>query len=176
MTYNLPLAAVRRRYGRRTLVLALPALLLANAILVAALPPPLRGGGLVIVALVLAASVVTGLSSLLWTWIMAWPVERKRLAAAEPVQRVEQLPVARDHTGAQLAMLILGGLLVAATLWAVVSYLGFAGAPMFWIAVGIANLEKARRLERLEREQNVVYYEAPRGKRSGLFVVPLPSA
>jgi hypothetical protein len=48
---------------------------------------------------------------------------------------------------------------------------------MLWSAVGIANLEKARQLQRLEREQNVIYYQAPRttprGKRrSGLFAVP----
>src|SRR5918912_623542 len=113
MTDNIPLATVRHRYGVYALALALPALLLASAIMLAALPPSLRGGGLC----------------------------------------------------------------VAATLWAVVSYLGFVGAPMLWSAVGIANLEKARQLQRLEREQNVIYYQAPRttprGKRrSCLFAVP----
>ena len=177
VTQNIPLSTVRHRYGVYALVLALPAFLLANAILLAALPPSLREGGLVVIAIVFAATAFTGLASFLWTRVMVWPTERKRLEGAERVQRLDQVPAGRDYAATQLVMLVVGGLCVAATLWAVASYLGFVGAPMLWIAVGIANLEKARRLQCLEREQNVVYYQAPRttsrGKRrSGLFAVP----
>jgi hypothetical protein len=162
MTHNIPLATVRHRYGMYALALALPALLLASAIVLGALPPSLRGGGLVVIAAVFGATVVTSLASVLWTRVLVWPTERKRLGATERVRCLDQVPPGRDY---------------AATLWAVVSYLGFVGAPMLWSAVGIANLEKARRLQRLEREQNVIYYQAPhttpRGKRrSGLFAVP----
>ena len=177
MTHNIPLATVRHRYGVYALALALPALLLASAIVLAALPPSLREGGLVVVAAVFAATALTGLASFLWTRVMVWPMERKRLEAAERVRRLDQVPSGRDYAATQLVLLVVGGLCLAATLWAVVSYLGFVGAPMLWSAVGIANLEKARRLQRLEREQNVIYYQAPRttprGKRrSCLFAVP----
>jgi hypothetical protein len=178
MTHNIPLATVRHRYGVYALALALPALLLASAIVLAALPPSLRGGGLVVLVAVFGATAVTGLASFLWTRVMVWPMERKRLEAAERVRRLDQVPSGRDYAATQLVLLVVGGLCLAATLWAVVSYLGFVGAPMLWSAVGIANLEKARRLQRLEREQNVIYYQAPRttprGKRrSGLFAVPV---
>jgi hypothetical protein len=177
MTHNIPLATVRHRYGVYALALALPALLLASAILLAALPPSLRGGGLVVIAAVFGATAVTDMASFLWTRVLVWPMERKRLEAAERVRRLDQVPSGRDYAATQLVLLVVGGLCVAATLWAVVSYLGFVGAPMLWSAVGIANLEKARQLQRLEREQHVIYYQAPRttprGKRrSCLFAVP----
>jgi hypothetical protein len=176
-THNIPLAAMRHRYGLYALILALPAFLLACAVLLVALPPDLRGGGLLLIAAVVGITLFTGLASLLWTRVMVWPTERKRLEGAERVQRLDQVPPGRDYAPTQLVLLVVGGLCVAATLWAVVSYLGFVGAPMLWVAVGIANMEKARRLQRLEREQNVVYYQAPRttarGKRrSALFAVP----
>jgi hypothetical protein len=176
VTHNIPLATVRHRYGVYALALALPTLLLTSAIVLAALPASLRGGGLVVIAAVFGATAVTGLASLLWTRVMVWPMERKWLEVAERVQRLDQVPSGRDYAATQLVMLVVGGLFVAAMLWAVVSYLGFIGAPMLWSAAGIANLEKARQLQRLEREQNVIYYQAPRttprGKRrSCLFAV-----
>ena len=100
------------------------------------------------IAVVVAATAVTGLASFLWTRVMAWPMERQRLEAAERVRHLDQVPSGKDYAATQLVMLVVGGLCVAATLWAVVSYLGFVGAPMLWSAVGIANLEKARRLQR----------------------------
>ena len=117
---------------------------------------------LVVIGAVFGATAVTGLASLLWTRVMVWPTERKRLEAAERVRRLDQVPSGRDYAATQLVMLVVGGLCVAATLWAVASYLGFVGAPMLWSAVGIANLEKARQLQRLERAHNVIYYQAPR--------------
>src|SRR6059036_3062489 len=106
ITHNIPLAALRHRYGVYALVLALPGFLLANAILLAALPPSLRGGGLVVIAAVFAATACTGVASLFWTRVMVWPTERRWLEGAERVQRPDQVPAGSDYTGTQLAMLV----------------------------------------------------------------------
>src|SRR5256714_11370492 len=116
MTHNIPLATVRHRYGVYALALALPALLLASAIVLAVLPPCLRGGGLVVIAAVFGATAETGLASFLWTRVMAWPMERQRLEAAERGRDLDQRPSGKDYAGTQLGMLVVGGLCGAAPL------------------------------------------------------------
>ncbi|SRR5579875_1309353 len=157
---TVPLVLARRRYGGRALGLGVLALLLIALALVAQSPPSLRRGGVALALLLVALCVGVSALSLVWTWLIVWPTERRRLQAAQPVRAGEALPAPRGGAATPLAVLAIGGLLVGILLWAFLSTVGLVGAPMLWIVVGTINLEVARRVRRVERAEQATYYEA----------------
>jgi hypothetical protein len=156
-----PLVDARHRYGRRALGLAVLAVALIALVVIAQSPPALRRGGLTLAAILVLMCVGVGGLSLVWTWMIAWPTERRRLQSAEhirirPAAERPLSGVPRDP----LTALVVGGLLVGALLWGFLNAVGLVGAPMLWIVVGTINLEVARHVGRVERVEHAVYYEA----------------
>lgn len=179
MSGSVPLAAARRRYGWRAFGLGVLALALIALVLVAQSPPSLRRGGAML-ALILAAMCI-GVSSLslLWAWIVVWPTEKRKLAAAQRIHKQAALPPIGPEPLAPFVMLVGGGLLVGALLWGGLNTVGLVGAPMLWIVAGTINLEVARRVRRIERQEGLAYYETPvtfpfKGDQR-LFVQPRPA-
>ena len=176
----MPLAVARRRYGLYLVPLSLVGLIVVLALLLAQAPLALRGSGMILAGLIAAIFVAMGLAGLAWAWLLAWPPERGRLAAATRLGTAQQAPAQRDTTVSSVALLGAAGLLLGALLWTVLSTLGFVAAPMLWVSVGVSNLELARLIQRVERRAGVVYYAAPPlplfGGRQRLFVLPMRGA
>ncbi len=158
---HVPLAAARRRHGVTLLVLALPALLLIDALLLVQVPPSLRDGALVLALILLAISIGTWLACFLWACLVMWPWERRHLTAARELRRLSDLPTHEGRAVSRLLPLVVGGLLMGGALWTVLSTLGFFAAPLLWIAVDALYLGLAWQTRRMERRQSVIYYEAP---------------
>ncbi|MCA1598684.1 MAG: hypothetical protein LC769_06615 [Chloroflexi bacterium] len=157
---TVPLVDARRRYGRRALGLAVLAVALIALVVIAQSPPALRRSGLTLAAILVLMCVGVGGLSLVWTWMIAWPTERRRLRNAELIRPVAGRSLESGDPRGPLTTLVVGGLLVGALLWGSLNAVGLVGAPMLWIVVGTINLEVARRVERVERVEHAVYYEA----------------
>lgn len=176
-----PLAATRRRYGRRAWSLGALTLVLIALALVAQSPPSLRRGGAVLALLLVALCLAVSVLSWLWTWLMVWPAEGRRLHTAQRAGAQVALAPRGDGSPGPLAVLVVGGLLVGLLLWAFLNTVGLIGAPMLWIVVGTINLEVARRVRGLEQAERVTYYETPaawpftRAPAQNLFVQAQPS-
>ena len=177
----LPLVPARLRYGGRAFGLGVLALLLIALALVAQSPPSLRRGGVALALILVVLCAGVSVLSLLWTWLIAWPSERRRLQGAQPFHADGTVPAARAGAGMPLAVLVVGGLLVGLLLWAFLNTVGLVGVPMLWIVVGTIHLEVARRVRRVERAEQVTYYEAAatapfrRAQAQELFVqLPVP--
>lgn len=154
-----PAAAARRRYGRRALGLGVVALILVALALVAQSPPHLRRGGVVLALILIALCVAVSALGQLWAWIIMWPSEKRRLAAAQSItEAAAPFPASADAPG-PLAMLVVGGILVGLLLWGFLNTVGLIGTPMLWIVVGTIELELARRVRRAERDAGATYYE-----------------
>lgn len=161
MRSAVPLTAARRRYGARAWGLGLLALALVALVVVAQSPPSLRRGGAMLALLLVALCLAVSVLSWLWTWLMVWPAEGRRLRGAQHAgPQVVLLPTGDGSLG-PLALLVAGGLLVGLLLWAFLNTIGLIGAPMLWIVVGTINLEVARRVRRIEQIEQVTYYETP---------------
>jgi len=155
------LAAARRRYGWRALGLSVPAMALIAAALVVQAPPFLRHSAVVLALILVAMCVGVGGLSLVWTWVIVWPTEGRRLTGAERLSTRTPLSAAGRESLRPFAVLVAGGLLVGALLWGLLNTVGLVGAPMLWIVAGTINVEVARRVRRIERAKQVVYYETP---------------
>jgi hypothetical protein len=154
----LPLVPARLRYGGRAFGLGVLALLLIALALVAQSPPSLRRGGVALALILVVLCAGVSVLSLMWAWLIVWPGERRRLQRAQPLHT--DAAVWAGSAG-PLAVLVVGGLLVGILLWAFLNTVGLVGAPMLWIVVGTINLEVARRVRRVERAEQVTYYETP---------------
>jgi hypothetical protein len=137
------------------------ALLLIALALVAQSPPSLRRGGVALALILVVLCAGVSVLSLVWAWLIVWPSERRRLQRAQPLHTDETLSAARAGASGPLAVLVVGGLLVGILLWAFLNTVGLVGAPMLWLVVGTINLEVARRARRVERAEQVTYYETP---------------
>ena len=155
-----PLVDARHRYGRRALGIAVLAIALIALVVIAQSPPTLRRGGLTLAAILVLMCVGVGGLSLVWTWMIAWPTERRRLQSAEHFRPAAGRPLKSGDPRGPLTTLVVGGLLVGALLWGFLNAVGLVGAPMLWIVVGTINLEVARRVGRVERVERAIYYEA----------------
>ena len=177
-TQYIPLAAARRRYGTSLLLLALLGLLAIAALLLAQVPPSLRADTAALVLVLVVVFVGTGLLGVMWTWVIAWPRERGRLAAAAPAPRLSELPPSQERAAPAMAAVIGGGLLLGGLLWTVLNTLGFVAAPLLWCTLGAINLELARRVHRIEQRQGAIYVAVRAVALSGatrrLYVLAMP--
>jgi len=155
------LAAARRRYGWRALGLSVLAMALIAAALVVQAPPSLRHGAGVLALILVAMCVGVGGLSLVWTWIIIWPTEGRRLTGAERLSTQAPLSAASRESLRPLAVLVAGGLLIDVLLWGLLNTVGLVGAPMLWIVAGVINVEVARKVRRIERAAHMAYYETP---------------
>jgi len=155
------LAAARRRYGWRALGLSVPAMALIAAALVVQEPPSLRHGAVALALILVAMCAGMGGLSLVWTWVIVWPTEGRRLTGAERLSTRTPLSAAGRESLRPFAVLVAGGLLIDVLLWGLLNTVGLMGAPMLWIVVGVINVEVARRVRRIERVEHVAYYETP---------------
>ncbi len=152
---------------------------LIAAALVVQTPPFLRHGAVVLALILVAMCVGVGGLSLVWTWVIIWPTEGRRLTSAERLSTRTPLSAAGHESLRPFAVLVAGGLLIDVLLWGLLNTVGLVGAPMLWIVAGTINVEVARRVRRIERAKQVVYYETPvtfpfkGGQR--LFVQPRPA-
>lgn len=173
-----PLAASRRHYGALLLILALCGLVIVAALLLIQVPASLRASTAALDLILVIITLGTGILGVVWAWVMAWPQERRRLAAATPVGRVSELPASPDRPARAMALVVGGGLLGGALLWTVLNTLGFVAAPVLWCTLGAINLELARRVRRLERHQGVMYFDQPARSLLGgsrrLYVLSMP--
>lgn len=151
-------AAARRRYGRRALGLGVLALILVALALIAQSPPHLRRGGVALALILIALCVAMSALGRLWAWIIVWPTEKRRLAAAQSISEPAVFPQANGDAPGPLAVLVGGGILVGVLLWGFLNTVGLIGTPMLWIVVGTIELELARRVRRAERVEGATYY------------------